>query len=53
MVEIKEYIRHISIDVFSANYAAVYDTSNDVWSAVDNEMPMNWYGPAIVVGDDV
>ena len=47
------YIRHISTDVFSAIYAAVYDTSNDVWSAVDNEIPMNWYGPAIVVGDDV
>jgi len=47
------YIRHISTNVFPATYAAVYDTSNDVWSAVDNEMTMNWCGPAIVVGNDV
>lgn len=47
------YIRHISTNVFPAIYAAIYDTSNDVWSAVDNEMTMNWYGPAIVVGHDV
>jgi len=47
------YIRHVSTNVFPDIYAAVYDTSNNVWSAVDNEMTMNWYGPAVVVGDDV
>uniref|UniRef100_A0A0D6R728 F-box domain-containing protein n=1 Tax=Araucaria cunninghamii TaxID=56994 RepID=A0A0D6R728_ARACU len=48
------YIRHISTSMmYLPNFAAAYDTSKDAWSIVDDEMTMNWYGPALVVGGNV
>ncbi|GLJ04667.1 hypothetical protein SUGI_0000940 [Cryptomeria japonica] len=49
----KIYIRHISTNLRLATYAAAYDTSNNAWSTVDDEMTMNWYGPAIMVGGEI
>eukprot|EP00252_Welwitschia_mirabilis_P001305 TRINITY_DN11191_c0_g2_i1.p1 TRINITY_DN11191_c0_g2~~TRINITY_DN11191_c0_g2_i1.p1 ORF type:complete len:255 (+),score=47.36 TRINITY_DN11191_c0_g2_i1:30-767(+) len=47
------YIRHISTHLIPDPYAAQYDLKDDKWSIVDNEMAINWLGPAILVGNDV